>query len=155
MKLCFLFVVAFAIVLPAIFASRPNLVLADKKTLSSVQSRSARLLRRLRARQDRLSVEDGSVALTSALSATARSRLLKAQKMCLEGNKKACSRSPMLMRRSAILRRSARKALEADVKRKEQLSGVEMAIKIAVRYNYHPSSDPRPEDEPEDEHWDS
>lgn len=144
MKFCLLFAFVLAIALPATLASKPTPTLVTEKMLHAVSARTSQLLRRLRARQEHLSVDDGSVALSASLATTARMRLLEARKNCSTGNKKACARAPMLLRRAAVLHRSARKAVAAEEKRKDQLAEVESAIKLAVRYNYHPSTEPRP-----------
>lgn len=154
MKFYLLLAVTLALTLPASQAIRPKYLESegsDLATLRSISQRGSRLLRRLRARQERLSAADGSVELSATLSGRAERELLRSQNKCAKGDKAACMRGPMLMHRAVVLRRAAEKAVAAETLRRQQLADVTSALKIAVRTYPVPSSVPRPEPEPEHE----
>lgn len=105
--------------------------------------RNARLLRRLQARQALLVTQSSQYTTANSFAKAAVQRLIAAQKACTEGDGAACSQKPELLRRAAVLRRSARKAAVEEEERMSRLRQVEQALVLARTYTGYVSTPPR------------
>lgn len=104
---------------------------------------NARLLRRLQTRHAMLIKQSSQYSTATSLAKTAVQRLVVAQKGCDDGNQAACKAKPELLRRAAVLRRSARKAAIEEKERVSRLRQVEQALLLARTYTGYVSTPPR------------